>query len=129
MGHSIANNLASHGIAVHLYESFPNVRAGVKQRIREELRLMVEEGYFPESVIEETLGRIELFADLEPAVQEVDFVIEATPESLELKKQLFADLDRYCGPDVIFASNTSSLKLSDMTADLPESRKAKTMIA
>ena len=129
MGHSIANNLISHGVPVNLYEALDSVRQTVKDRIRTELQIMVEEEYFPESIIEESLGRLHLFSDLKTAVEDVDFVIEATPESLEIKRELFAQLDQYCKPKAILASNTSSLKLADMTQDLPEERKKKTMIA
>lgn len=129
MGHSFANNLASHGITVNLYEAFDNVRATVMDRVRQELQVMVEEDYFPETIIEETLSRIHLFDDLKAAVEDVDFIIEAAPESLEIKQELLAQLDEYCKPDTIIASNTSSLKLADMTAKLPEARKKKVMVA
>lgn len=129
MGHAIANNIASHGIRVNLYESFDQVRATVKDRIRTELEIMVAEDYFPEDNIQKTLDNIELFADLEPAVKDVDFVIEATPEILDLKKDLFRQLDAYCPAHTILASNTSSLKLFDMASDVSEARKAKVMIA
>ena len=129
MGHSIANNIASHGIPVNLYESFDPVRETVKDRIKGELEIMVAEGYFPESKIEETLDNITLYKDLEPAVKDVDFVIEALPEILELKQDLLEQLDQICRQDTILASNTSSLKLWDMAAKISEERKAKILIA
>lgn len=129
MGHSIANNLASHGVEVHLYESFDNVRKGVMNRIREEVEELVEAGYFEEDVVQKTLDHITLYADLEPAVEDVDFVIEALPEVLELKQDMMEKLDECCRPDTILASNTSSLKLKDMTVKLPDARKKKVMIA
>jgi 3-hydroxybutyryl-CoA dehydrogenase len=129
MGHSIANNIASHGIPVNLYESFDQVRKTVKDRIKGELEIMVAEGYFPESKIEETLDNITLYKDLEPAVKDVDFVIEALPEILELKQDLLEQLDQICRPDTILASNTSSLKLWDMAEKISEERKAKILIA
>ncbi len=129
MGHSIANNMASHGIPVNLYEAFDEVRETAKDRIQKELEIMVEEGYFPESKIRETLDNITLYKDLEPAVRDVDLVIEAVPEILELKQDILKQLDELCRPDCILASNTSSLKLRDMTEKLPEARKAKVLIA
>lgn len=129
MGHSIANNIASHGIPVNLYESFDQVRKTVKDRIKGELEIMVAEGYFPESKIEEMLDNITLYKDLEPAVKDVDFVIEALPEILELKQDLLEQLDQICRPDTILASNTSSLKLWDMAEKISEERKAKILIA
>ena len=129
MGHAIANNLASHGVPVNLYESFANVRTTVKDRIKAELEILVAEEYFPQSKIQETLDNITLFADLKPAVEDVDFVIEATPEILDLKQNLLKQLDEFCPAHTILASNTSSLKLWDMAAKISEARKAKVMIA
>lgn len=129
MGHAIANNIASHGIDVHLYESFDNVRETVLSRIEDEMKMLVAEGYFPEENIQKTIDHITLFADLEPAVKDVDFVIEATPELLDLKQDLFEQLDRFCPAHTILASNTSSLKLWDMAARVSEARKSKVMIA
>lgn len=128
MGHAIANVFALHGYEVKLYESFDAVRETVRERIRKELEFMAEEEYIPNDKIEETLKRIQLFSNLEEAAKDADYVIEATPEDLKLKQDLFRELDRICPPETIFASNTSSLPLSEMTKELPEGRKAKTMI-
>ena len=129
MGHAIANNLASHGIDVRLYESFDNVRETVLSRIEDEMKMLVDEGYFPEDNIKKTLDHITLHADRGEAVKDAEFVIEAIPELLDLKQDLFEELDRLCPADTILASNTSSLKLFDMTARVSEERKKKVMIA
>lgn len=129
MGHAIANNLASHGIAVNIYESYPEVRASVKSRIRNELEIMVEEGYFPNTIVEETLQHISLYEDLSSAVEDVDFVIEALPEILSLKQDILKQLDQLCAPDTILATNTSSLKLSDICAKISKERQAKVLVA
>jgi 3-hydroxybutyryl-CoA dehydrogenase len=62
------------------------------------------------------------------AAKDADFVIEVVPEILELKQDIFAELDKNCKPDAIFASNTSSLKLGDMMAKLSDERKKRTLI-
>lgn len=129
MGHSIANNLASHGITVNIYESYPEVRRTVKSRIQNELKIMVEEGYFPDTIVETTLQNITLFDDLSSAVKNVDFVIEALPEKLSLKQDMLSQLDQICDPDTILATNTSSLKLSDICAKISKERKAKVLVA
>ena len=128
MGHAIANVFAMHGYKVNLYESFDPVHETVKDRICEELEFMVKEDYIVPEKISETLDNIVLFSDLQEAAKDADYVIEATPENLELKQSLFSRLDEICPEHTIFASNTSSLPLSDMTAKLPDSRKAKTMV-
>ncbi len=128
MGHAIANNIASHGIPVSLYDISEDVRETVKDRIKGELEIMAEEGYFPESGIRETMDHITICRELAPAVKDADLVIEAIPEDLELKQNLFRQLDGLTRPDCILASNTSSLKLRDLTAKIPAGRKAKFLI-
>ncbi|MEV0681941.1 3-hydroxybutyryl-CoA dehydrogenase [Actinosynnema sp. NPDC050436] len=59
------------------------------------------------------LGRIRCTTSLD-ALADVDLVIEAVPERIGLKARLFAELDRICGPDTVFASNTSSLSITEI---------------
>jgi 3-hydroxybutyryl-CoA dehydrogenase len=128
MGHAIANTFAMHGYPVRLYEAFEPVRNSVKDRIRGELEFMVAEDYISATKIQETLDNITIYDDLAQAVQDADYVIEATPEDLKLKQELFHQLDQLCPPNTILSSNTSSLPLSDMSTLLSESRKSKIMV-
>ncbi|MBV9314181.1 MAG: 3-hydroxyacyl-CoA dehydrogenase family protein [Pseudonocardia sp.] len=59
------------------------------------------------------LGRIAISAELSD-LADVDLVVEAVPERLELKAQIFAELDKICRPDVVLASNTSSLSITKL---------------
>lgn len=129
MGHGIAHVFARHGYEVSLYDAFEPCLQAAPQKMREELQFMADEDYIPQSAVEETLDRITLYADLAEAVKEADYVIEAIPEKMELKKELFANLDKMCPKHTVFASNTSSLKLSEMIEALPEERKALCMIS
>ena len=61
------------------------------------------------------LGRIRGTVSMEE-MGETDFVIEAVLEDLELKKRVFAELDRLCRPEVIFTSNTSSMSITEIAA-------------
>lgn len=128
MGHSITAVFAMHGYPVNLYESFEPVRSSVLDHIQDDLAFMIQEGAANAAAMERTLSNITLFSELSPAVEQADFVIEAIPERLDLKKDLFAKLDRLCPAHTVFASNTSSLSLSRMTEDLPAERRARTMI-
>lgn len=114
MGHSIAEAFAMYGYEVNLYETDAQRRAVVKEEIRQELELLAEEDFLPADTIPAILGRIRLFADLRPAVEDRDYVIEVVPEILKLKQELFKTLDEYCPAHTIFASNTSSLSLNPM---------------
>jgi len=129
MGHGIAHVFARNGYKVSLYDAFPACLEAAPKKMREELQFLADAGYIEQEKVEEALNNIFLYGDLELAVKDADYVIEAIPEKMELKQELFKKLDKMCSPNTIFASNTSSLKLGEMIKDLPESRKAKCMIS
>jgi len=128
MGHGIAEAFAMNGYQVNLYEPFEQKRLVVKDEIRQELDLLVSEQFIPAGRRQEALDRIVLFDDLQAAVSDRDFVIEAAPEVLKLKQETFKTLDGLCPAGTILASNTSSLPLNEMMALLSEGRKARTMV-
>jgi len=128
MGHAIAGCFALHGYPVSVYENFDEMRNNCKSRIRTQYQFMYQEGVLAEHVIDESLANITMFSELEKAVQEADYVIEAIPEIPALKQELFHQLCNYCKKDTIFASNTSSIPFSVLTEKLPEEEKARVMV-
>ncbi len=128
MGHGIAAVFAMHEYKISLYESFDNVRNSAMARIKLQLEFLVQEDYIDESTLKKTLDNITLYSDLKDAVKNADYVIEAIPEILTLKQDLFKELDEYCPKHTIFASNTSSLPLSKMMEKISDDRKKRTMI-
>jgi len=129
MGHGIAHTFSRHGYKVNLYDSFPASLEAAPEKMREELMFMANENYITVDEVEKALENITLFDDLAEAVKDADYVIEAIPERMELKKELFKSLDELCPPHTVFASNTSSLKLSEMIEDLPAERQKLCMIS
>jgi len=75
----------------------------------------VEKGKLDAAEKDAVLGRITGTTDMS-RLADVDFVIEAVLEDLELKKQVFQELDALCGPQVVLASNTSSMSLTEIAA-------------
>lgn len=128
MGHTIAESFAMYGFAVNLYDTMPATLEKVKDVIRQEQEMMAEEDFIAAASIQGTLDRISLFSDLKATVEGCDFVIEAAPENMELKQNLFKQLDGYCRPDTILASNTSSLPLGGMMALVSDERKKRMMV-
>lgn len=128
MGHGIANVFATAGYSISLYEPTQEVLVKAKGKIEEELAFLATEGIIEVNEIPSILERINLYTDLEKAVEQADYVIEATPERLDLKKELFKKLDTLCPKHTIFASNTSSLPLEGMISDLHDDRKSKIMV-
>lgn len=128
MGHGIAEVFALHGYNVSLYETNAEIRENAKKVIEDELLFLLENDFIKKDDIQKTLKNIEMFSDLKEAVKDADYVIEAVPERIELKQVLFKQLDEYCKKGAIFASNTSSLKLNEMSQDISEDRKKRIMV-
>lgn len=128
MGHGIATAFSMYGYDVTIYDTNTEVLTKAKELIRQELELFVSEGYLPNLEIEACLAAITFSTNLQETVADRDYVIEAAPEVMELKQNLFKQLDEMCPPTTIFASNTSSLPLQGMMKLVSENRKQRMMI-
>jgi len=87
------------------------------------LRQGVERGKLAADQLQPTIDRINVTTDIEELAG-VDFVIEAVPEKLELKQEVFRDLDKLVKPEAVFTSNTSGFVISDIARDVSEVRRA-----
>ena len=103
MGHGIAYLFAAAGHEVRVHDPVAPARQALPERL-EEIRAFL--GGDPA-----LLARVTAFADLAPALADAAVVVEAAPENLALKQQLFADLDRAAPPEAILASNTSVIPI------------------
>ena len=65
---------------------------------------------------DDAMARLIQMVDIKEAVKDADFIIEAVPEKLELKKSVFADLDKYAPKHAILASNTSNISITDIAS-------------
>ena len=129
MGHGIAEAFALYGYEVNLYDTDVERLQTAKKEINEELELLVEEDFITVQAIQPILDRISLSTDLKQTVVDRDYIIEAVPENLKLKQDLFKQLDEYCPKHTIFASNTSSLPLNEMMALVSDERKQRMMVS
>src|SRR5215471_331751 len=116
MGRGIAHVSAMTGFTTVLNDVSDALLEKARGQIRQDLEKSAEIGKIQSSAIEETLSRLNVQSNLERAVNNADLIIEAVPEQIELKLELFARLDRICPSDVIFASNTSALSITEMAA-------------
>lgn len=128
MGHGIAETFAMHGYRVKLYEVYEPVRNSVMAVMEQEMNFLAENGLVTQEDVKQAQGNISVHDDLREAAKDADYIIEAIVEKMEVKQELFAELDGYCRPDCIFASNTSSLPLAGMIEKLPEARRKRTMV-
>ncbi|QFU81326.1 3-hydroxyacyl-CoA dehydrogenase/enoyl-CoA hydratase family protein [Natronorubrum aibiense] len=121
MGHGIAEVTAMAGYDVSMRDIKPEFVEDGYDAIAWSLEKLEEKDRLDESA-DEILSRIETTTDLEAAVANADLVIEAAPENLELKHDIFSDLERYTDEETLLATNTSSLPISDIAdvVDTPE---------
>ena len=123
MGSGIAQVAAASGYEVTVVEVNDELIRRSLGGIEKSLAKFVEKGTISAAQKDETLGRLRgttRFEDL----AEVDFVIEAIIENLAVKRETYARLDQLCRPEAVFASNTSSLSITEMmTATGPERQR------
>jgi 3-hydroxybutyryl-CoA dehydrogenase len=116
MGHGIAQAFIMAGYPVKLYDIQDSVLETAKVHIIESLELFQQAGLISDEDISAAIRRLVTSTDLKHAVEGSDFIIEAAPEYLDLKQQLFQQVESFCGQGTIIASNTSSLTLKNIGA-------------
>ncbi len=121
MGNGIAHVFAQAGYHVALTDVDANALDLARKTIDANLERMVKkEKITPEAKIA-ALQRITTYTSLTEAVKDSGLVVEAATENRELKRKIFQQLDTLCGPDVIFASNTSSISITEIAASTKRS--------
>ena len=112
MGHGIAQVAAAAGIRVALHDVTAElIRQGLDS-IRCNLDKGIDKGKLTATERDRTLSQLRAAPDLEAAAADSDLIVEAAPEKLELKREIFARLDRAAPPAALLASNTSSLSIA-----------------
>ena len=115
MGAGIAQVAAQAGVDVLLYDVIEGAVRKGREGIERNLARLIERGRLKPEERELVMSRIREVATLDE-LHEADFVVEAVVEQEEAKVELFQKLDKICPPDVILASNTSSISITRMGA-------------
>ncbi|MEM2921589.1 MAG: 3-hydroxyacyl-CoA dehydrogenase family protein [Candidatus Bathyarchaeia archaeon] len=118
MGHGIAEVYALNGYDVCLMDVTDSTLERAIRMIGAELKTMLRARLISKRKSQAALKRLSTTTSLQEAAECCDFVTEAVAEDLTLKKQTFANLERYAGDDVILASNTSGLMISTISEGL-----------
>ena len=108
MGHGIAQVLASAGNTVTVHDPVPEALASVRERVEANLAALEQDPSVAETLL--------LSDTLEGAVSEADWVFEAAPERLEIKQQLFAQIEKAAPRDCVLATNTSVMRVTEIAA-------------
>ena len=114
MGHGIAQVAAMSGYTVYVRDIEQRFLDNAKGKIEWSLNKLVSKGKISEEEKNSIMGRLHFTLSLEEAVKDADFVIEAIPEKIELKKETFREVDRLAPSHAVLATNTSSLPISEI---------------
>jgi 3-hydroxybutyryl-CoA dehydrogenase len=118
MGAGIAQVAALGGYATQLYDAIPEAAEAGAVRLGEALAKGVNRGRWSEDEADMAAGRVRPALKI-AELAGCDLLIEAAPEDLELKRDLFAAVAGVCGPEAILATNTSSLRVAEIAAGVP----------
>jgi len=123
MGHGIAQVSAMAGYNVVLRD----IEQPFLDKAMEKIKLSLDKLFSKEKISEnerdEIFSRIKPIVDLKDAVHDCDLVIEAVPEIMELKKKVYAELDKVASDQVVFASNTSTLPITEIANTISRPKK------
>jgi 3-hydroxybutyryl-CoA dehydrogenase len=122
MGRGIAQLAALGGYETVLYDVAAEMAEAGADALREALEKGAARGRWSEDEARAASARVESTADLEE-LSGCELVIEAAPEKIELKQRIFSDLAEVTGPEAVFASNTSSLRVGDIAAGVPNAER------
>src|SRR5580658_7656019 len=116
MGRAIAHAAAVGGYRTILEDLLPNALRKAETEIHADLDNAVELGKLAAADANRALGRLEYAGAIDQAARDADLVIEAVPEEMESKIEIFTLLDKICRPATILASTASSLSVTEIAS-------------
>jgi 3-hydroxybutyryl-CoA dehydrogenase len=116
MGRGIAHAAALGGYRTILEDLFPNALRKAGTEIRAQLDYAVELGKVKAADADAAFSRIEYAGSVDEAARQADLVIEAVPDEMESKLEIFIMLDKFCRPATILAANTSLLSVTEIAS-------------
>lgn len=119
MGRGIAQVAALGGYETVLFDAAPGVAEMGATALREALEKGASRGRWSADDAQAAAARVETAADID-GLRGCNLAIEAAPESVELKREIFTGLADALGPDAVLATNTSSLRVTEIAADVPQ---------
>ena len=114
MGTGIAQVAAQAGFEVTVQDVSDVVLDGARGKIEKNLDRAVNKGRLEKDEARIIMGRLRFTTDLSEALMDAQYVIEAVPENLELKRQIFTEIDRLSPDGAVLATNTSELSIASI---------------
>ncbi|PSP84637.1 3-hydroxyacyl-CoA dehydrogenase [Halobacteriales archaeon QS_1_68_17] len=115
MGHGIAEVAALAGYEVHMRDIKEEFVQDGYDNIEWSLNKLAEKDRLTDEEASAALDRVTPLVDVEAAVADAQVVIEAVPEKMEIKKDVYGEVDEYAPPEAVFATNTSSLSITELS--------------
>ncbi len=116
VGRGIAQVAARGGYRTILEDLLPNALRRAESEIRSQLDRAMESGGVSADAARAAFGRLEFAGSVEDAARQAGLIIEAGPEELESKIEIFTLLDKICRPGTILASHTSTLSITEISS-------------
>ncbi|MDR1676764.1 MAG: 3-hydroxyacyl-CoA dehydrogenase family protein [Deltaproteobacteria bacterium] len=116
MGRGLAQVFSLAGHHVNIYDAFTEALWAAPDNISREMGMSVEAGLLEAQEAESAVSLISPQVDLEEALKGVELVIECIPEKMELKQNIFKSLDEICPQNVILATNTSVMSITEIAS-------------
>ena len=123
MGAGIAQTFAAAGYQVTIYDAAPDATRAALERIRSDLDQGIARGKVTEGAASELVERITQAEDLS-ALAGSGLVVEAVAERLDVKQEVFREMDGICPPPALLATNTSTLSVTEISSVLEEPARA-----
>ncbi|WP_170474085.1 3-hydroxyacyl-CoA dehydrogenase family protein [Ruegeria arenilitoris] len=120
MGHGIALTFVRVGHRVSIYDPDGPTLADTPNRVANSMRLLGAH----DAEVDSALANLKLHDDVKNTVTSADFVIEAAPEKLDLKRSIFSEVESHAPADAILASNTSVIPITKITSHLKRRERA-----
>ncbi len=114
MGAQIGLQCASHGYTTWIVGHSDKSLKQTSQTLTQELEVRVKKQQITMNEMKAILNRIHLTQDMKECADSVDLVIEAVPEKLDIKREVFTQLDKICPSNTILATNSSSIRISSI---------------
>lgn len=113
MGHGIAQVCAQNGLMVTMIDIKQEFLDNALKKVKESLDFLASKGKL-QGTVDDVLGKISVTTDLQKGVSDAQVIIEAVPENMQLKKDVFAKASSACASDAILATNTSTMSITEI---------------
>jgi enoyl-CoA hydratase/3-hydroxyacyl-CoA dehydrogenase len=113
MGHGIAQVCAQNGLMVTMIDIKQEFLDNALKKVKESLDFLASKGKL-QGTVDDVMGKISVTTDLQKGVSDAQVIIEAVPENMQLKKDVFAKASSACASDAILATNTSTMSITEI---------------